>query len=99
MISNENLINAFLNGETAQNGSMRSNGTKLFSYATCIAERTNGKILLNVCKYSTTTSNHQGILRRCINKRGMSHRIVEVGTDEHIYRGTSNLTPYIKKAA
>ena len=99
MISNENLINAFLNGETAENGSMSTNGTKLFSYATCIAQRVDDKILLNVCKYSVTTSKQQTMLRRRIEHRGMSHRVVEVGTDKYIYRGASELTAHMRKAA
>ena len=90
------LINAFINGKTAQNGSMRTDGVKLFSYATCIAQKTSDGILLNTCKYSTTTSKQQTYTRRALEDG--KHNFIEVGEDCHICRGTSDLTRY-KKAA
>lgn len=97
MISNANLINAFINGQTAQNGSMRTDGTKLFSYATCIAQKTSRGILLNVCKYSTTTSKQQTYTRRELERRGRNY--MEVDGDGYICRGTTDLTRYVKKEA
>jgi hypothetical protein len=97
MISNENLINAFINSQCAQNGSMRTNGDKLFSYATCIAQKTSDGILFNVCKYSTTTSKQQTYTRRALEKG--RHKFIEVGEDCHICRGTTDLTRYVKKEA
>lgn len=95
MISNRELINAFLDGKTAQNGSMSTNGTKLFSYATCIAQKTERGIIFNACKYSVTTSKQQTYTRDALNKRGVKY--VEV--DGGIYRGTSDLKGYLKEAA
>ena len=97
MISNAHLINAFINGQTAQNGSMRTDGTKLFSYATCIAQKTSRGILLNVCKYSTTTSKQQTYTRRELERRGRNY--MEVDGDGYICRGTTDLTRYVKKEA
>lgn len=96
MISNANLIKAFINGQTVQNGSMRTDGAKLFSYATCIAQKTSDGILLNTCKYSTTTSKQQTYTRRALENGKCN--FIEVGEDCHICRGTSDLTRY-KKAA
>ena len=40
-------------------GSLYSTGDRLISYSTCIAEWTkDGKLRINVTKYSTTTSKH-----------------------------------------
>jgi len=89
------LINAFINGKTAQNGSMRTDGAKLFSYATCIAQNTSDGILFNVCKYSRTTSKQQNYTRRALERKGI--RYTEV--DGYICRGTQDLTRYIKKEA
>lgn len=90
------LINAFINGKTAQNGSMRTDGVKLFSYATCIAQKTSDGILLNTCKYSTTTSKQQTYTRQALEKRGRN--FTEVDGDGYICRGTQDLNRY-KKAA
>lgn len=96
MISNVDLINAFINGQEKQNGSMRTNGTKLYSYMTCIAQKTDDGILFNVCKYSTTTSKQQFYTRRELEKRGKN--FTEVGADTYIPRGTYDLTRYHKAA-
>jgi hypothetical protein len=97
MISNADLINAFISGRTAQNRSMRTDGTKLFSYLTCIAQKTSKGIILNVCKYSTTTSKQQTYTRHELERRGCNY--VEVDGDGHICRGTTDLTRYVKKEA
>ena len=97
MISNVDLIKAFINGQEKQNGSMSTNGTKLYSYATCIAQKTADGILFNVCKYSCTTSKQQTYTRRELERCGK--KFTEVGTDTHIPRGTYDLTYYLKKAA
>ena len=96
MISNADLINAFISGRTAQNRSMRTDGTKLFSYLTCIAQKTPKGILLNVCKYSTTTSKQQTYTRRELERHGK--KFTEVGADTYIPRGTCDLTRYHKAA-
>jgi hypothetical protein len=95
MISNVEVINIFISGKTAHNKSMSTDGTKLFSYATCIAQKTSDGILLNVCKYSTTTSKQQTYTRRELERRGCSY--VEV--NEYVRRGTTDLTKYVKKEA
>ena len=92
MISNADLIKAFISGRTAQNGSMRTDGTKLFSYFTCIAQKTSDGILFNVCKYSTTTSKQQTWTRRALENG--RRNFIEVGKDCHICRGTTDLTRY-----
>ena len=92
MISNADLIKAFISGRTAHNGSMRTDGTKLFSYFTCIAQKTSDGILFNVCKYSTTTSKQQTWTRRALENG--RRNFIEVGKDCHICRGTTDLTRY-----
>ena len=95
-MSNKDLIKAFINGQTAQNGSMRTDGTKLFSYFTCIAQKTSKGILFNVCKYSITTSRQQTYTRQALENG--RHNFIEVGEDCYICRGTSDLTRYHKAA-
>lgn len=48
-------------------------GDHLFSYGTCIGERTQDGFILNVTKYSVTTSRHQYHLRNAL--RG--YKVVE----------------------
>ena len=70
-MKNSELISAFVTGlarDGQHTGSVSVNGNKLYSYATCIAERVDGKLVVNETKYSVTTSKHQsylyGALRR-----------------------------------
>lgn len=95
MISNVDLIEKFIYGKSAENGSMSTNGTKLYSYATCIAQKTADGILFNVCKYSCTTSKQQTYTRRALEEHGK--KFTEVGRDKHIPRGTYDLTRYVIK--
>ena len=64
---NEEVVKAFARREIAKNstGSLWSNGNCLYSYSTCIAEYTkDGKLYVNLTKYSTTTSHHQTLVKR-----------------------------------
>ena len=45
-----------------------SDGVRLFSYNTCIAEWTDDSILFNVSKYSSSTSRIQGMMLRELQK-------------------------------
>lgn len=70
MIRNDELINGFIAGTMngKRNGSMSvsDDGRRLFSYATCIAEWSAEQLLVNISKYSVTTSKQQAILGRCL---------------------------------
>jgi hypothetical protein len=57
---NSEVVEAFLKRKIAVNngGSLSSTGTKLFSYATCIAEWSNDSLIINLTKYSVTSSKH-----------------------------------------
>ena len=64
---NEEVVIAFLHRERAKSstGSLWSTGDCLYSYSTCIAEYTkDGKLYVNLTKYSTTTSHHQTLINR-----------------------------------
>lgn len=64
---NEEVVIAFSHRERAKSstGSLWSTGNCLYSYSTCIAEYTkNGKLYVNLTKYSTTTSHHQALVKR-----------------------------------
>ena len=64
---NEEVVKAFARREIAKNstGSLWSTGDCLYSYSTCIAEYTkDGKLYVNLTKYSTTTSHHQTLINR-----------------------------------
>ena len=64
---NEEVVIAFSHRERAKSstGSLWSTGNCLYSYSTCIAEYTkDGKLYVNLTKYSTTTSHHQTSVKR-----------------------------------
>ena len=92
---NEEVVIAFLHRERAKSstGSLCSTGDCLYSYSTCIAEYTkDGKLYVNLTKYSTTTSHHQTLINRHLFNT--AHRFVYeiernrvhiVPKDERIY--------------
>ena len=64
---NEEVVIAFSHRERAKSstGSLWSTGDCLYSYSTCIAEYTkDGKLYVNLTKYSTTTSHNQTLVKR-----------------------------------
>ena len=88
---NSEVVAAFLKGRIAanSNGSLSSTGTKLFSYATCIAEWNNGSLIINLTKYSVTSSKHLYYLKR--NYQGTYHTVLKVPI------GESSLSKYQTK--
>ena len=90
-MTNQEVISKFVNfAESAATANVRSSGDKLFNYATCIAQRHEGKIIENNTRYSVTTSKMQTYLRR-----ELSNKVVITVTNVPI--GTCNLVPYINK--
>ena len=82
---NKEVISKFVNfAESAATTNVRSTGDKLFNYNTCIAQRHEGKIIVNVTRYSVTTSKMQYYLRRELS----GYDVTEV---TGVRRGTCNL--------
>lgn len=77
---NNEVVEAFLRKERAVNstGSLSSTGTKLFSYATCIAQWYRGFLIVNYTKYSVTSSTHRNYLRN----HKQDYHVVEVPKEE-----------------
>ena len=64
---NEKVVIAFSHREKAKSstGSLWSTGDCLYSYNTCIAEYDKeGKLYVNLTKYSVTTSHHQTLVNK-----------------------------------
>lgn len=60
----EKTLTAFLAGKSAKPAdSIWTDGNKIWSYRTLIAERHEGKVYLNMTRYSNTTTVHQNALR------------------------------------
>ena len=88
---NKEVISKFVNfAESAATANVRSTGDKLFNYYTCIAQRHEGKIIVNVTRYSATTSKIQCYLRRELS----GYDVIKVTS---VPIGTCNLVPYINK--
>lgn len=86
-MTTKEMINNFMTGATkGKASSICIEGDKLFNYNTVIAQRVDGAIVLNVTKYSMTTTKHQNVLRR-----EMPHAI----TVSDIPRGAQDLSSYI----
>jgi hypothetical protein len=93
-MSNENVIKAFLSGNqaktplrTIQNGyytykgrTLYTDGNNLINYSTTIASLIDGKVYLNIKKYSSTTSHIQSKIRRLATGKGLE--LIEVNMAE-----------------
>lgn len=79
---NSEVVAAFLNRKIAANrgSSLSSTGTKLFSYATCIAEWNDDSLIINLTKYSVTSSKHLYYLKR--SYQGNYHTVLKVPIGE-----------------
>ena len=88
---NQEVISKFVNfAEAASPAIVRSPGDKLLSYYTCIAQRHEGKIIVNVTRYSMTTSKLQDHVRWELS----GYDVIEV---TNVPIGTRDLVPYINK--
>lgn len=61
-MTNQEVINAFAAGKAAKssNGNLQSDGRRLWSYSTVIAQRiNNGRFIVNITRYSVSTSKVQ----------------------------------------
>lgn len=78
MLKNAEVIKLFTCGNACHNGSLHATNVRgiyrLYSYATCICEiDPHRKIcVLNVTKYSHTTSRHQSLLYDALRGSGLS---------------------------
>lgn len=61
---NIEVIEKFIYGYIGSGNNLISAGDKLYSYQTCIAERSRKGFIVNKTKYSVTTSKHVGMLLR-----------------------------------
>lgn len=84
----EEIILNFINTRIALGkGSLQSDGMKLYSYLTCIAEWDKDALLINITKYSPTTSHHQNLLKRHCDRLGIDY--IEI--NKSLPKGTYDL--------
>lgn len=74
---NIEVIKQFLNMSSGNSytGNLISDGVKLFSYNTCIAEWIDDLVLFNVTKYSSSTSRIQSMMLRELQKKSI-HKFI-----------------------
>ena len=72
-VTNE-VVRAFLNGQTKRVSNSETNGTSLYLWGNEIARKENGQIKINLCGYNTVTTRERlnGVLEYCIGKRALS---------------------------
>lgn len=68
-MTNQTVVQQFIKGQPGKCLSMQTDGRKLFSYNTIIAQREGNIWVVNTTKYSRTTSKHQGLLYRALDKK------------------------------
>lgn len=65
-MKNKDVIVDFVHHTSSKVLNLYSDGNKLFSFETCIAQWNNGVLIINCTKYSITTSRHLTLLRRAL---------------------------------
>lgn len=82
---NVEVIKQFLNKSSGNSdtGNLISDGVKLFSYNTCIAEWADSLLLVNVTKYSRSTSRIQNMLIQELKSRYSQLTIDNVPINTH----------------
>lgn len=82
---NVDVCEEFARGNEANGSNLSTDGERLWSYGTVIAQRVRGRVIMNLTKYSVTTSRHQNYMRRAL-------RYVETETVTGKPRGVYDLT-------
>lgn len=82
---NRDVVKLFLKHLSADSDNLHSNGKKLFSYSTCIAQWIGSRLIGNKTKYSTTSSKHLNYVKPFIN----------IWTNKDVPRSETDLLNYI----
>ena len=83
------VFDAWMNGiANCGQDSIWTDGERIFSYQTILVERTPRGPVVNVTKYSQTTSTHQNAIRAAFNARN----ILPVDFIDNVSRGCKVLT-------
>ena len=67
-MTNQDVVIKFLNKQFCKGSNLYAEDNKLYSYQTCIAEWYKDKLLVNLTKYSKSTTKHQSYIGNNINK-------------------------------
>lgn len=83
------FIKDFVENRTSkrEQGSVSVVGDKLYSYNTVIAEREYNYMLVNMTKYSPTTTVHQNLVMKFADNRELPRKVII----EHVPVGTQTL--------
>lgn len=90
-MQNKDVAKSFVKGVFATGSNFYTDGEKIFSYNTIVAQRTNGGYIVNTTKYSCTTSKHQTYLRRALE----GFQVKE--TEKPVPYGATDLAKYVAK--
>lgn len=82
-MKNIEVVLAFRDGNRLQSSSLFTTGRKLYSWGTCIAEKTEKGMFLNMHYYSKSTRAHQNLCRRIC---------LPIEIDKDLPRGTDSLS-------
>ena len=92
----KDIAEAFCEGNSGYSTNLKSNGTKIVSYNTTIAQRalidsSLPQLILNSTKYSRTTSRHLGYIRKYLENKGIPYLL----TTKRVPYNTFDLIKYL----
>ena len=67
------VFNAWKSGKSLKVGEIRTDGVKIYSYATEIVKSMAGRIVFNDAKYSVTTTRQQNDLKFLLRQNGFDY--------------------------
>lgn len=89
-MTNNEVAQGFTIRVSGKAPNLSTDGVKLYSYRTCIAEWIKGKCVVNMTRYSTTSSHHRNLALRWLEK----YPDVVVRLTEDIPIGIQSLKEY-----
>jgi hypothetical protein len=83
---NIEVVRNFINGATkGKTTNLYIDGDKLINYTTTLLQRHNGKFIVNISKYSSSTSRIQSMILKELPEYGVKYKV------GNLHRGVSNL--------
>lgn len=89
-MKNKDVVDAFFSRKRANTVNLHTDGDRLFSYHTCVAQWLRGYLIVNTTRYSVSTSRH----RNYVVSRLGSWTLIP--TSNNVPQETSDLNSYVE---
>lgn len=94
-MNNHQVVQAFCGHKTGYSANLSSDGLRLWSYQTVIAQWNKNTLTIDIARFSVSTSKHQSLIPKtgaqivCLGRRGQSHLLDSDTVAWNAYAGMS----------